>query len=91
MLSYGHVFISYARQDLAQAHRVYHDLEASGFPAWIDEIRAGSVFTGELEKGIANAALATWKSPDKFAPGTRGTMVGQPAMSESIGAGESAW
>lgn len=58
MLSYGHVFISYARVDSVQAHRVRHDLETAGFSAWIDEaeIHAGSVFTGELEKGIANAA-----------------------------------
>jgi hypothetical protein len=61
MPSYGHVFISYAHEDSQQAYLLHQNLEASGFPAWIDgrEIRAGAVFTRRLEEGIVTAAAVT--------------------------------
>ncbi|MCP3996150.1 MAG: TIR domain-containing protein [bacterium] len=32
----GNLFISYAREDLEIARRLYRDLKNLGYPAWID-------------------------------------------------------
>jgi hypothetical protein len=66
------VFISYAREDSAEAQRLYRDLKNAGAKPWIDkeEIRAGENWDLALSKAIKNnryfIPLFSSKSVDKI-------------------------
>lgn len=54
------IFISYAREDSREiARRLYHDLTASGYDAWIDlsEIEAGAIWSRDIEDAIESAEI----------------------------------
>jgi TIR domain-containing protein len=61
-----HVFISYARDDAAYAHRLAEELRRRGFDVWIDKnIRHGERWAATLEQAVRDcAALIVIMTPE---------------------------